>query len=81
MSTDAFTIAVFIAIIAITLGITAWAARRTNDTSDHYVAGGKIKGWQNGIAIAGDFLSAATFLGVTGLIAVGGFVGFYLETV
>ncbi len=78
MSPDAFTIALFVVIIAITLGITAWAARQTKDASDHYVAGGKITGWQNGIAIAGDFLSAATFLGVTGLIAVGGFVGFYL---
>lgn len=78
MSTDVYTIVLFVAIIAITLGITAWASRRTKDTSDHYVAGGEIKGWQNGIAIAGDFLSAATFLGVTGLIAVGGFVGFYL---
>jgi cation/acetate symporter len=77
---DPLTVGLFVAIIAITLGITAWASRRTKDTGHHYVAGGEIKGWQNGLAIAGDFLSAATFLGIVGAIALTGFTGFYLAT-
>ena len=80
MSADPITVGLFVAIVAITLGITAWAARRTKDTSDHYVAGGKIKGWQNGFAIAGDFMSAATVLGITGAISLTGFTGFYVAT-
>jgi cation/acetate symporter len=80
MSTDPTTVGLFVAIVAITLGITAWAARRTKDTSDHYVAGGKITGWQNGFAIAGDFMSAATVLGISGAIALTGFTGFYIAT-
>ena len=69
----------FIAIIALTLGITAWAARKNKGTASHYVAGGQIKGWQNGLAIAGDYLSAASFLGIAGAIALTGFGGFYLS--
>ena len=69
----------FVAIIALTLGITAWASMRTRSTSDHYVAGGKISGWQNGLAISGDYLSAASFLGIAGAIALQGFAGFYLS--
>ena len=49
------------------------------DTSDHYVAGGEIKGWQNGLAISGDYLSAASFLGIAGAISLTGFSGFYLS--
>lgn len=78
MSTDATTIVIFLLIVAITLGITVWASRRNKDASQHYVAGGEIKGWQNGLALTGDYLSAATFLGYTGLIAVAGFSAFYL---
>ncbi|WP_019011284.1 solute symporter family protein [Deinococcus aquatilis] len=63
-------------IVAITLGITFWASRRNTSTSDFYVAGGKISAGQNGIAIAGDYMSAASFLGITGLIALNGFDGF-----
>lgn len=77
MSSDLLTGIIFIGIIAITLGITAWASKQTKDTSQHYVAGGKLKGWQNGLALAGDNVSSATLLGVTGLIAVSGYTGLY----
>ncbi len=75
MKTDATTVAIFVAIVAVTLGITAWAAKRNKSTSDHYVAGGGLKGWQNGLAIAGDYMSASTFLGVAGAISLTGFAG------
>src|SRR5437879_13729241 len=61
---------------AITLGITIWAARQTRTTVQFYAAGRKIKGWQNGLAIAGDYMSAASFLGIAGLIAFNGYDGF-----
>lgn len=77
--TDITAFAFFIGIIAITLGITYWAAKKNTDTSHHYVAGGEIKGWQNGLAISGDYLSAASFLGIAGAIALNGFSGFYLS--
>ena len=79
MSDQAISIIFFIAIIALTLGITAWASRQNTGTDSHYVAGGQIKGWQNGLAISGDYLSAASFLGIAGAIALGGFSGFYLS--
>ncbi|WP_394650048.1 cation acetate symporter [uncultured Deinococcus sp.] len=63
-------------IVALTLGITFWASRRNTSASDFYVAGGKISATQNGIAIAGDYMSAASFLGITGLIALNGYDGF-----
>ncbi|MEX2524020.1 MAG: sodium/solute symporter [Gammaproteobacteria bacterium] len=64
---------IFVFFIAVTLVITWWAARNTHNTKDFYSAGGRITGFQNGLAIAGDFMSAATFLGVTGLVFVYGF--------
>ncbi len=79
MSDRAISITFFILVIALTLGITAWAARKNRSTSDHYVAGGKLSGWQNGLAISGDYLSAASLLGVVGAIALEGFSGFYLS--
>ncbi|MEJ7819875.1 MAG: cation acetate symporter [Rubrobacteraceae bacterium] len=79
MGEQAIAVIFFIAIVALTLGITAWAARQNKGTSSHYVAGGQIKGWQNGLAIAGDYLSAASFLGIAGAIALTGFAGFYLS--
>ena len=60
-------ISFFLAVIALTLGITFWAAKRTRTAHEFYAAGSSIKGWQNGFAIAGDFMSAATFLGLTAL--------------
>ena len=65
----------FMAIVGITVAITYWAARRTHSASDFYVAGGQISGTQNGIAIAGDFMSAATMLGITAIIFSNGFDG------
>jgi len=63
----------FLAVIALTLVITYWAAKRTRTAHEFYAAGSSIKGWQNGFAIAGDFMSAATFLGLTGLFFTIGF--------
>ncbi|GAX91565.1 solute symporter family protein [Effusibacillus lacus] len=66
----------FLVIVAITLIITYWAAKRTHTTSEFYAAGASIPGWQNGIAIAGDYMSAASFLGIAGMIALSGYDGF-----
>jgi cation/acetate symporter len=74
VNTTAFIL--FVLIVAITLLVTYWAAKRTQTTSDFYAAGRSITGWQNGIAIAGDYMSAASFLGIAGLIALFGFDGF-----
>src|SRR5438132_8014627 len=70
------TLALFLIVIAITLGITAWASRRTGTTVQFWAAGRSIKGWQNGLAISGDYMSAASFLGIAGLIAFNGYDGF-----
>jgi cation/acetate symporter len=70
------TIGVFLAVLAVTLGITFWAARRIQSATDFWSAGRGISGTQNGIAIAGEFLSAAAFLGVSGLIFLSGFDGY-----
>jgi cation/acetate symporter len=79
VSDQTISIIFFVLIIALTLGITIWASRKNKSTSDHYVAGGNIKGWQNGLAISGDYLSAASFLGIAGAISLTGFSGFYLS--
>jgi cation/acetate symporter len=63
----------FFLVIAGTLGITWWAASRTSTRESFYAADRSIKGWQNGLAIAGDFMSAATFLGIMGLFFIAGF--------
>ena len=68
-------ISMFLLFVAGTLGITYWAARRTKTTKDFYAAGGNITGLQNGLAIAGDYMSAASFLGITGLVFASGFDG------
>lgn len=68
-------IIMFLAFVAVTLGITYWAARRTKTASDFYAAGGGITGFQNGLAIAGDYMSAASFLGIAGLVYTSGFDG------
>ena len=70
------TFAVFGVIIAVTMYITYWAARRTHTTAEFYAAGRSISGIQNGWAIAGDYLSAASFLGIAGLISLYGYDGF-----
>ena len=68
-------IIMFFIFIMGTLGITYWAARKTKSASDFYTAGGGITGFQNGLAIAGDYMSAAAFLGVSGLIYLKGYDG------
>ena len=68
-------IVIFIIFVLITLVITYWAARRTSTTKEFYTAGGGIPAWQNGVAISGDFLSAATLLGITSSIYIMGIDG------
>lgn len=70
-------IALFIAIVGLTLVITYFAARKTKSASDFYTADGGLTGFQNGLAIAGDYMSAASFLGIAGMIALAGFDGFF----
>lgn len=68
-------IAMFALFAALTLAITRWAARRTRTASEFYTAGGGITGFQNGLAIAGDYMSAASFLGISAQIFSDGFDG------
>lgn len=68
-------ISLFLLFVAATLIITYWAARKTKTTKDFYAAGGGITGFQNGLAIAGDYMSAASFLGISGLVFASGFDG------
>ncbi len=68
-------IAMFAAFALLTLAITRWAARRTRTVQDFYTAGGGITGFQNGLAIAGDFMSAASFLGISAQIFADGYDG------
>ncbi|WP_022978032.1 cation acetate symporter [Nevskia ramosa] len=68
-------ILMFVAFVALTLGITYWASRRTQSRADFYTAGGGITGFQNGLAIAGDYMSAASFLGISALVFGSGFDG------
>jgi cation/acetate symporter len=68
-------IVMFLIFVAATLGITYWAARRTKSAADFYAAGGGITGFQNGLAIAGDYMSAASFLGISALVYTSGYDG------
>ncbi|GGY06217.1 cation acetate symporter [Paludibacterium paludis] len=68
-------IVIFLLFVAATLGITYWAARRTRSASDFYAAGGGITGFQNGLAIAGDYMSAASFLGISAMVYEKGYDG------
>ncbi|MGY4531308.1 cation/acetate symporter [Pseudomonas sp. TE3786] len=68
-------IAMFVVFVGATLFITYWASKRNNSTADHYAAGGKITGFQNGLAIAGDYMSAASFLGISALVYTSGYDG------
>jgi cation/acetate symporter len=68
-------IIMFFVFVGATLGITYWAAKKTKSASDFYTAGGGISGFQNGMAIAGDYMSAASFLGISGLIYLQGYDG------
>lgn len=75
MQPNTTAIVFFFVFIAATLGITGWAARRTKTASEFFAAGSKVTGFQNGLALAGDFMSAASFLGIAGLVALSGFDG------
>ncbi|MGE4456837.1 MAG: cation acetate symporter, partial [Arcobacteraceae bacterium] len=66
-------IVMFLIFVLATLGITYWAASRTKTAKDFYTAGGGITGFQNGLAIAGDYMSAASFLGISGLVYMKGY--------
>lgn len=67
---------VFFLFVTATLGITYWAAKRSRGASAYFAAGRQISAWQNGFAVAGDFMSGAAFLGIVGLISLQGFDGF-----
>jgi cation/acetate symporter len=75
-SNPTLNIIIFAVFVAITLVIVFWASRNTRTASDYYAAGRAFTGPQNGIAISGDYLSAASFLGIAGAIAVNGYDGF-----
>src|SRR4051794_5079706 len=75
-TTRGLTITLFLIFVAITLGITIWASRQTKTATDFYAGGRQFSGFQNGMAISGDYMSAASFLGIAGLIALFGYDGF-----
>ncbi|MGM0623148.1 MAG: sodium:solute symporter family transporter, partial [Campylobacterota bacterium] len=68
-------VVMFLIFVGATLGITYWASKRTKTAKDFYTAGGGITGTQNGLAIAGDYMSAASFLGISGLVYLQGYDG------
>src|SRR4051794_5936012 len=72
----AINIAIFAAFVVVTLGIVIWASRSNTSAADFYAGGRAFTGRQNGIAISGDYLSAASFLGIAGAIALNGYDGF-----
>ncbi|MBL8586756.1 MAG: cation/acetate symporter ActP [Bradyrhizobiaceae bacterium] len=80
MSESWLAIVFFFIFITATLFITYWAARKTKTTAHFYAAGGGITGFQNGLALAGDYMSAASFLGIAGLVALNGFDGLIYST-
>ena len=66
----------FLGFVLVTLMITYWSARRSQGASAYFAAGRRITAWQNGLAVAGDYMSAASFLGIAGMIAFNGYDGF-----
>ncbi|MGE8649812.1 MAG: sodium:solute symporter family transporter, partial [Acinetobacter sp.] len=74
-ATNWHAIIMFVIFVGATLFITKWAAKQTTNTNDFYTAGGGISGFQNGLAIAGDFMSAASFLGISAMVFLSGFDG------
>ena len=75
MKPNVVAIVAFIGFVLITLGITYWAARRTKTSAEFFAAGGTVSAAQNGFALAGDYMSAASFLGIAGLVSLSGFDG------
>ena len=76
MSARTLTIVLFLIFVAITLAITIWASRQTRSAADYYAGGRQFSAFQNGMAIGGDYMSAASFLGIAGIIALNGYDGF-----
>ena len=74
-SSNYFAAIIFLLFVFVTLVITYFASKKTNIKENYYAAGGKISGFQNGLAIAGDYMSAASFLGISGLVFFSGFDG------
>jgi cation/acetate symporter len=70
----------FAAFVAVTLAITYWAAKRTRSTTEYYAAGRSVTGFQNGLALAGDYMSAASFLGIAGMVSLKGYDGMIYAT-
>jgi len=75
-SNRALTLGLFLAVVAVTLYITFWASRQNKTAADYYAGGRSFTGFQNGLAIGGDYMSAASFLGISGSIALYGYDGF-----
>jgi cation/acetate symporter len=75
-ATNWHAILMFLVFVSLTMGITYWASRKTKSASDFYTAGGGITGFQNGLAIAGDYMSAATLLGLTAMTYTSGYDGY-----
>jgi cation/acetate symporter len=69
-------VTLFTVFVLFTLGITVWAGRKTKDATDFYAGGREFSGFQNGLAISGDYMSAASFLGIAGAISLSGYDGF-----
>ena len=76
MSSETLATILFIVVVAITVAITFWASRQNKSAADYYAGGRNFSGFQNGLAISGDYMSAASFLGISGLIALSGYDGF-----
>src|SRR6187200_735705 len=76
MSNQILTTGLFLAVVALTIGITFWASRQTSGAADYYAGGRNFSALQNGLAIGGDYMSAASFLGISGAIALSGYDGF-----
>ena len=76
MSSQALTSILFLAVVLLTVGITFWASRQNSGTADYYAGGRSFSGFQNGLAVSGDYMSAASFLGISGAIALSGYDGF-----
>src|SRR5512134_2423371 len=72
---NAITIGWFLVFIALSLGITVWASRKTRTADQFYSAGRSVTALQNGLALGGEYMSAASFLGIAGLVALSGFDG------
>ncbi len=76
MSSQTLTTVLFLSVVLLTVGITIWASRQGSGAANYYAGGRSFSGFQNGLAIGGDYMSAASFLGISGAIALYGYDGF-----